>query len=350
MGLDTAIDIDAIYNGDKQAVGDAIRILTQLAATKSGIQVPLTNRIIVPKVDEDGLVVQAEDGTVLVSFGAGGGTAGMPAAGVTEFPSDVNFLGRIRLGDIVDVGDGYSLNDTTFGLGFGNSDFVGIGNTMYRIAPTANGKAVCGIYCPVASGDWPNNHAHLITIWNDSAFYVPFDSSIAGVTNGRKILTPFILGAQGMAILVHDEHDDGWRVVSVYNPLFTTYTSVWSSSGTQPTLGTGGSVTAVFKEDGKEVNVEIRLVLGTGFSFGTGNIGFTLPVAPAANQFGQWSSWALDVGTANHPLLSLVATLNGNACVTAQSWASPSAVISAAAPFTFVASDQIRIVGSYRRA
>lgn len=344
----TGFDLDAIYNGDNTATGDAIRLLVQLASQNKGVQPLLSDKLIIPKFSPDGFIVESEDGQRILTLGAGGGTAGQPGSGTSSFSSDVEFLGRIKLGPIVDVADGYSPGDTTFGLGFGNADFIGIGNTIYRVAPTANGKSICGIYCATATADYPNNHSHLITIWNDSAFYIPVDSSIAGVTNGRKILSRFYLGPQGTALLVHDEHDDGWRLVALNNPLWSTYTPVFVSTGTQPTMG-ASTVAGRWKDTGGAIEYEAQLTLGAGFSFGTGQVGLTVPVAPSAASptIRMHLARYADVGTADYAGTAQHQVINALPAVRLQTLASPIAPISATVPFTFVSGDILGVSGKY---
>lgn len=58
-----------------------------------------------------------------------------------------------------------------------------------------------------------------------------------------------------------------------------TYTPVWASSGTQPVIGSGGSIIGNYCELGKNfISVWILLrVGGTGFSAGSGNYTLSLP-------------------------------------------------------------------------
>src|SRR5690606_30696458 len=55
------------------------------------------------------------------------------------------------------------------------------------------------------------------------------------------------------------------------------YTPHWFSSGTQPSVGTGGNIFGRYALIGNTMHVRARITLGTGFSFGTGTHGVTLP-------------------------------------------------------------------------
>lgn len=58
---------------------------------------------------------------------------------------------------------------------------------------------------------------------------------------------------------------------------YSNYTPVWSSGGTQPTLGNGG-ISGRYTQIGKFVHAEILLNLGTTSTIGTGAYSWSLPV------------------------------------------------------------------------
>lgn len=65
-------------------------------------------------------------------------------------------------------------------------------------------------------------------------------------------------------------------------PAWTSYTPVWSSSGTQPTLG-NGSLTGAYNQQGSMITVRIHLTLGSTSTVGTGAYRFTLPAGGQLN-------------------------------------------------------------------
>ena len=70
--------------------------------------------------------------------------------------------------------------------------------------------------------------------------------------------------------------------------VWTTYTVIWGSSGTQPSLG-NGSITGSYMQVGTTVFFRIRLNAGTTSGLGTGFWSFNLPVPQADHLNG--SSW-----------------------------------------------------------
>jgi hypothetical protein len=62
---------------------------------------------------------------------------------------------------------------------------------------------------------------------------------------------------------------------------WTSYTPVWSSSGSAPGLG-NGTLTGAYVQVGKIVHFRIRLRAGSTTTFGTGSFRFTLPVETVA--------------------------------------------------------------------
>ena len=72
---------------------------------------------------------------------------------------------------------------------------------------------------------------------------------------------------------------------------YTTYTPVWSSTGTQPTIG-NGSVTGRYVRINKLIQVQIRIVIGSTSTAGTGDYRLTFPVnAEFSGEFG-WGACA----------------------------------------------------------
>jgi hypothetical protein len=63
---------------------------------------------------------------------------------------------------------------------------------------------------------------------------------------------------------------------------WSSYTPVWSSSGTAPALG-NGTLTGKYKRVGDTVHIRIVLLLGTTSTVGSGTYRFSLPVAGKNN-------------------------------------------------------------------
>lgn len=73
-----------------------------------------------------------------------------------------------------------------------------------------------------------------------------------------------------------------WLAAGISFDPWTTWTPVWTASGTNPTLGSGGSITGSYVQIGKTVHFSMTLTLGSGASGGSGSWQFTLPVPPKA--------------------------------------------------------------------
>lgn len=79
---------------------------------------------------------------------------------------------------------------------------------------------------------------------------------------------------------------------------WTQYTPIWSSSGTQPSVGAGGSVVGYYSKVGRLVTVRAGIYCGASTNFGTGYYSLSLPLAAVvtnvpSGQFGIAGSWVL---------------------------------------------------------
>lgn len=75
-----------------------------------------------------------------------------------------------------------------------------------------------------------------------------------------------------------------WRVLT--DTQWQTYTPVWSSTGTQPNIGNGTIVGRYFRT-GKKIDVEIKMILGSTSTAGTGTYYWSLPAAPPNNIYAE---------------------------------------------------------------
>lgn len=69
------------------------------------------------------------------------------------------------------------------------------------------------------------------------------------------------------SVVLADNNTEAW----------TTYVPVWTTTGTAPSLGTGGTLTGRYKKNGRTITGVVNLIAGTGTTFGTGTPSFTLP-------------------------------------------------------------------------
>lgn len=125
---------------------------------------------------------------------------------------------------------------------------------------------------------------------------------------------------------------------------WTSYTPVWTSSGTAPALG-NGTLTGVYRQAGKLTIFRLTLTMGSTTTYGTGEYRLTYPVAalgannPGLNGFVfrsgplYWGVLGVGFGTSSFRMIGF-----GNALVTATS------------PTTFANGDQLHIGGTYEAA
>lgn len=73
------------------------------------------------------------------------------------------------------------------------------------------------------------------------------------------------------------------QIDSLTSPPWTSYTPAWSSSGTVPAIG-NGTITGRYRRpaNADEIDVEIRIVMGSTTTYGTGFWTVTMPVNPSA--------------------------------------------------------------------
>ncbi len=127
------------------------------------------------------------------------------------------------------------------------------------------------------------------------------------------------------------------------------YTPVWTTSGTAPSLG-NGVLTGKYKKIGKTVFVRVRLQIGSTTTTGTGNYRISLPVAAAdaagvvmpSTYLDNGVNWYMGVVNCEYDgATSYVVPLLGS---------SPSGAVNATAPFTWNDGDSLVFNGSYEAA
>lgn len=137
------------------------------------------------------------------------------------------------------------------------------------------------------------------------------------------------------------------------NTAWTSYTPIWSTDSTQPTLG-NGSLTGAYKVIGKTCFVRVRLYWGTTTNSGTGAFYFNLPITASTSWGIQMPASLLDNGNAWYQ-----ATVNGEyggftykTALIGQSagGANSSQGVTGIFPFTFGNLDSIQFNGSYEIA
>lgn len=131
------------------------------------------------------------------------------------------------------------------------------------------------------------------------------------------------------------------------------YTPHWFSSGTQPSVGTGGNIFGRYALIGNTMHVRARITLGTGFSFGTGTHGVTLPdtgLSPVSTPAQMLTARYVDVGTGTYVQVAYVTSILGANAMAFVTGTGPIAAVSSSSPFTFAAGDILEIGGTVELA
>jgi len=133
-----------------------------------------------------------------------------------------------------------------------------------------------------------------------------------------------------------------------------TYSPVWGSSGTAPSLG-NGTLQGRYHKLGRKVVAQINWVAGSTTAFGTGNYTWTLPFA-SANTF-ECSSGSLIGTCANNIVIGVTDIVNPNTKgfawainTNATANANSNTQVGATNPHTFVNGDSLRMLFVYESA
>ena len=126
---------------------------------------------------------------------------------------------------------------------------------------------------------------------------------------------------------------------------WTSYTPVLTASTTNPTLGTGSTQEGAYAEFGKLIVFRVYIQFGTAsVNAGSGFYSVSLPVTAAANRL---SAHALLIDNSTGNRRNYGCVISATNVVSMQGG---DIVVQATSPWTFAASDQIYITGSYEAA
>lgn len=130
---------------------------------------------------------------------------------------------------------------------------------------------------------------------------------------------------------------------------WTSYTPVWTSSGSAPGLG-NGTLTGAYVQVGKIVHFRIRLRAGSTTTFGTGSFRFTLPVETIAVFSGAGEvigQAALLDNSDPQRYIRHAYTFSETICSLVDE---AGAAVTNTVPFTWASLDNLSIVGTYEAA
>ena len=180
------------------------------------------------------------------------------------------------------------------------------------------------------------------------------DIVFKGFTNASATNTFRVISSTNAPLLTVD--DDGLVSVGSLNETnptpWTVYTPAWTSSGTQPTIGTG-SLSGRYTKIHTTVHFEMAITFASSTNPGTGTYTFTLPVVPASG--GPHSAHGNAAGTVGRvPLFATIATATSTFMVfapTTTTSSTYSALTGAGlAGSAWVDTNTIRVSGTYEVA
>ncbi len=134
--------------------------------------------------------------------------------------------------------------------------------------------------------------------------------------------------------------DDAW---TSYTPVF------WTSSGS-PSLGAGGVARGRYKKIGRTVHASLYAIFGTSPNFGTGGFFLSAPVAAATVTDMAWngSAYFRDASGSGSGHYTGYCRIDSAASIISMYQASTQ--VAAAHPFTWVATDFMRLSLTYESA
>lgn len=124
---------------------------------------------------------------------------------------------------------------------------------------------------------------------------------------------------------------------------WTAYTTTWSGTSTNPSIG-NGSLAAAWGREIRTIHYRIALTIGSTTTFGSGAWQFTLPTTPVGGNYPCGQMRILDASPSDQYILNLFQ--NGGALIagigsTASSYVSPTS------PITFASGDSLFLAGTY---
>jgi len=152
---------------------------------------------------------------------------------------------------------------------------------------------------------------------------------------------PTFLAGEEMPATKPDIHGD---VLAALTDPWSSYTPALTGSTTDPTLGTGGSITGAYIQTGKLVIGRFQITFGTsGVNGGSGTYSVSLPVASVV------TASSADVGTAllrdAAPMSNVAILLPGTSTTVAMWPHGVGGAVSNTVPWTWAAND--RIIGRF---
>ena len=176
----------------------------------------------------------------------------------------------------------------------------------------------------------------------DSSIAVDGDTSLisgnyfaGGITLGAASVNNKLDGNEGAIT-------DNSTGLNDYAVSRTSYTPVWTSSGTAPSIG-AGNISGTWSRQGRTITAQVTMNLGAGLSVGTGNYFFSLPKAPGS---GFYTGAARLFRSGVDHVLCLVTTISDTTAL-CQVYAPTGGLMSATVPAPLISGDALSFSLTY---
>lgn len=132
---------------------------------------------------------------------------------------------------------------------------------------------------------------------------------------------------------------------------WTSFTPTWSAVTTAPTIG-NGTITGSYLLVGKTILFQIRILMGSTTTYGSGQWTLTLPVAPLSAARIQYPASLFDFGTGDRPGCGTWESGNNRMILHTDPTTAGAALraVTNTVPHTWAVSDEFVIWGTYESA
>ena len=169
------------------------------------------------------------------------------------------------------------------------------------------------------------------------------DEATSTAANQIKCQTTvgLIVGVNGIIDLTYDAVASRWKaaILDAGSPI--AFTPTWTGTGSNPAIG-DGTLTGKYRQRGKTVWFEVRVVAGGTTTFGTGTYSWALPLTAAAANRSTAFGYVEDTGTSRYVCVAAMGTATFNLNFDGTNNQATSAV-----PMTWASTDTLTLQGEY---
>lgn len=349
---DSSIENNLAYGGitvPEVAGGSVALLVSQIGQTGTGNQV-ISNVADGMPSDcvrvQDGSAYSSVIGNTLKNCGTTAG-AGIRVSGQTTSPNHISIIGNTLTAASSSSLAAITISSTSTAVGFAHVS----GN---KIADTAGGGV---LFSSGKNNSAVGNH---ITNCGTGAGTVTSGVRAAGSTVAPLISSNYINTCAGAGVEIvagttsalvkgNTSISNGTQysdagTSTVLDGIAVAYTPTWTAVSVNPALG-NGTITGRYVRIGNTVHVNIRLVIGTTTTLGTGAWFFSLPfTGDVAIQNYTGTAYLLHTGISEYAGVVKWDSSNGARIFTG---AQPATTVAAAVPFAWAATDELDIQITY---